>query len=272
MKRYVSTICVTCCFVLIFVLEGNKFSLTQDSVQCSSIGEKAMVFSSDNVQNNYLSQKEVFLTFDDGPCENNTRRILEILNHNNVKATFFIVGIKGEENPQILKEISDSGMSIGVHTYSHDYKKVYKNLEFYLNDFQACKNVIKNIAGREPVPYIRLPGGSDNLVTSKNNLETIKSTLKEKGINYVDWNVSAEDAVSKEITSEEIKKNIISQCEDKKLAVILMHDAYYKNFTVEALPDIINYLKSEGFVFRTFDELTITEENVMKRIGIVNRV
>ena len=50
-------------------------------------------------------------------------------------------------------------------------------------------------AFRDPAPYIRLPGGSDNLVASKSNLQSIKKTLKERGINYVDWNVSAGDAI-----------------------------------------------------------------------------
>ena len=163
-------------------------------------------------------------------------------------------------------------MSIGIHTYSHKYKQIYKNLEFYLNDFQSCKNVIKNITGKDPIPYIRLPGGSDNLVTSKSNLESIKKALKEKGIKYVDWNVSAGDAEGKEISPDKVKRNVINQCQEKKLAVILMHDTYYGSFTVEALPDIIKYLKSQGYVFRTFDELTPIEESVMERIGIVNRV
>ena len=74
------------------------------------------------------------------------------------------------------------------------------------------------------------------------------------------------------VSTEIVKRKVISQCKEKKLAVVLMHDTYYNSFTVEALPDIIKYLKNQGFVFRTFDELTSTEESVMKRIGIVNRV
>jgi len=266
MKRDVSIICLICCSALLFLCEVRK-----PLVWKYIINDEAILCGNNNGQNDTLQQKEVFLTFDDGPCVNNTKKILKILRDNNVKATFFVVGVKGEENPQILKEINDSGMDIGIHTYSHNYKNVYRNLEFYLNDFQSCKNVINNIIGIDPISYIRLPGGSDNLVASKSNLISIKQKLKEKGIKYVDWNVSAEDAANGTISAEKVKETVIRQCQEKKLAVILMHDTYYGSFTVEALPEIINYLKGEGYLFRTFGELTPAEENIMERIGIVNR-
>lgn len=274
MKRYVSIICVFCCFFIFFSFQFPiplSLKKTSLSLALSSLNEKKAVACSSKAEDSLLYTKEVFLTFDDGPCENNTRRILEILNDNNVKATFFVVGIKGEENSKILKEISDSGMCIGVHTYSHNYKQMYKNLSAYLNDFEACKNVIKNITGKDSAPYIRLPGGSDNLMTSKDNLQSIKKTLKDRGIRYVDWNVSADDAIPSGVSTDSVRKNVINQCREKKLAVVLMHDANNKSFTVEALPDIIKYLKNEGFIFRTFDDLTATEESVMQRIGIINR-
>lgn len=222
-------------------------------------------------QNRMECPKEVFLTFDDGPSINNTRKILKILNNNNIKATFFVVGMKVEENPIILKELSDSGMSIGVHTYSHDYKKIYKNLESYMNDYEACKNSIKKITNKEPTNYTRLPAGSTNLMTSKTNLYLIKKTLNDKGIKYVDWNVCSGDADSHEVPVEKIKTNVKNQCQNKKIAVILMHDAYYKHFTVESLPEIITYLKGQGFVFRTFGDLTEAEEKEMIDIGIINK-
>lgn len=216
--------------------------------------------------------KEVFLTFDDGPCSNNTPKILDILKDNNVRATFFVVGTKGEENPQILKELSDNGMSIGVHTYSHKYSEIYKNTDSYLKDYYNCQKVISKITGRDPISYVRMPGGSDNLVANKNSLNNIKNVLKEKELKYVDWNVSSGDAESTEVAAEDIKKNVITQCKNKKLAVILMHDTYYKNSTVKALPYIVKYLKDEGFVFKTFDDITQNEEAQMVRMRVINRV
>lgn len=149
---------------------------------------------------------------------------------------------------------------------------MYKNIDSYLKDYDACQNVIKKITGRNPISYIRMPGGSDNLVTSRSNLENIKKVLNEKGLKYVDWNVSVGDAESGEISADKIKQNIITQCREKRMAVILMHDTYYNHFTVEALPDVIKYLKEEGFVFRTFDDLTVNEENRMVNLRVINRV
>lgn len=231
----------------------------------------ALTYTLLNKNNEVSYPKEVFLTFDDGPCINNTRKILKILKDNNVKASFFVVGIKSEENPEILKEISDSGMCIGVHTYSHNYKKVYGSLDSYLSDYNSCLNTITKITGKSPVPYTRLPGGSTNLVTSKSNLQSIKRILSEKNIRYVDWNVCAGDAESHVVPVEKIKNNVVTQCKDKNIAVILMHDTYYKYFTVNSLPYIINYLKSQGYVFRTFNDITPEEESEMIKLKVINK-
>ena len=221
--------------------------------------------------NNPQYTKEVFLTFDDGPSPNNTRKILKILNDNNVKATFFVIGIKVEENPSILKELNNNDMSIGIHTYSHDYKNMYKYLSSYTNDYKKCENSIKKLIDKDPISYVRLPGGSDNLIADKSVLNSIKTTLKNEGINYVDWNVSSGDADSKEVPAMKIKNNIKTQCKNKRIAVVLMHDTYYKHFTVESLSETISYLKNQGFVFRTFDNLTKDEKQHMIDAGIMNR-
>lgn len=276
MKKYSSTICVTfitAMFILIqFFLPLNVEKKLSSQLDGSINSVKANDYNLDTTFSNVQNPKEVFLTFDDGPCINNTRKILKILKDNNVKATFFVVGIKGEENPQILKEISNSGMSIGVHTYSHEYSQMYKNTDAYFKDYDACQSVIKKITGRRPIIYVRMPGGSDNLVASKSNLENIKKSLNEKGLKYVDWNVSAGDAEIGKISADKIRQNIMTQCKDKRIAVILMHDTYYNSFTVEALPDVIKYLKREGFIFRTFDDLTPSEENKMVDLRVMNRV
>ncbi|NMM64480.1 polysaccharide deacetylase [Clostridium sp. P21] len=272
MKR--STYSSICIFTTIFMCLSIHSKTSEDILHTTyynSPNNKTLGYNYVNSDVQSLYPKEVFLTFDDGPCINNTHKILKILKDNNVKASFFVVGIKATENPEVLKEIHNSGMCIAVHTYSHDYKKIYKNLDAYLNDYDACCNVIQNLTGKTPSPYIRLPGGSTNLVTSKSNLNSIKNALNEKGIRYVDWNVCSGDAESHVVAVDKIKNNVMTQCKDKNFAVILMHDTYYKYFTVEALPDIINYLKNEGYVFRTFDDVTPAEESEMIKLKIINK-
>lgn len=218
-----------------------------------------------------LYNREVFLTFDDGPSPNNTRKILKILDNNNVRATFFVVGNKVDENPSLLKELYNHGMAIGIHTYSHDYKKIYSNLESYLEDYEKCKNSIEELIHKTPISYVRMPGGSNNPTSEKAVLDSIRTTLNTKNISYVDWNVCSSDADNKEVPAIKIENTIEYQCKNKKTAVILMHDTYYKHSTVESLPKIISYLKENGFAFRTFDDLTEQEEKSMIAAGIINR-
>ena len=92
MKRYISIICITCCSALFFIVEvwtplnQEKFFYSLEWEGFTN--KKAIACSNNNGQNSTLERKEAFLTFDDGPCVNNTRKILKVLIDNNVKATF----------------------------------------------------------------------------------------------------------------------------------------------------------------------------------------
>ena len=241
--------------------EGNE--LNENYLKNVSVDDMAV--------NGINRSKVAFLTFDDGPSPNNTRKILNILKENNVKATFFVVGANAEANPEILKEMKNSGMCILPHCYSHSYTSIYNTADSYFNDLNKCIDVIKRITGNTPPPYTRMPGGSDNSVPKPENLRTIRNKLNAKGIDYVDWNVSSGDAEAETVPTSSIKGNIFNQCRDKNFAVVLMHDGYYKVTTVEALPYTIKYLKDNGFQFRTFSDVSAWERGTMLRIGVMNR-
>jgi peptidoglycan-N-acetylglucosamine deacetylase len=275
MKKSISYLICVCLFFLLLYVSFISFT-TGSLRECSSSQQNTIsaYISPQNAKVENTSgviQKKVFLTFDDGPSITNTREIINILKKNNVKATFFVVGKKVEAYPNIIKEMSDSGMSICVHTYSHEYDKIYASIDSCLEDIDRCSLAIKEITGKQVKPYVRLPGGSDNLVSGKDQMKKIRNKLLEKHIRYVDWNVSSADAVSHIVPTVRIKNNVISQCKNKTIAVVLMHDAYYKKTTVEALSDIINNLKEEGFIFKTFDEITPQEEAALIRIKVINR-
>ncbi|MCB2289491.1 polysaccharide deacetylase [Clostridium sp. CS001] len=215
--------------------------------------------------------KEVFLTFDDGPSINNTLGIIDILNHNGVKATFFVIGQRAQMYPEIIKKVNDSGMCIAPHTYTHNYSDIYKSTEAYFKDMEKCNNVIKNIINKSNFSYIRMPGGSDNLVSNSETLQNIKTTLKKRNINYVDWNVSSDDALGQNIQAFKLKDNVIAQSRGVSMAVVLMHDSYYKRTTVDSLQEVISYFKNQGYVFRTFNDLTQEEKEKMTRMEVLNR-
>lgn len=246
--------------------QNNNASVQPMGQLNSSAGEQR---TSLPVQDKPLYAKEVFLTFDDGPSTN-TQKILDILNEKDVKASFFILGSSAEKYPNLVKTEYNAGMAVLNHSYSHNYS-MYKSVDTCTADFQRNEAVLKNILGVQPLGFIRFPGGSDNRVSNSNTMKEIRNSFVNKGIAYVDWNVSSADAAAATVPMDAIKNNVIGQLSHRSFGVVLMHDASLKTTTVEALPQIIDYLKSQGFVFRTFNDLTPTEMSTMIKDRIVNR-
>lgn len=262
-------------FILIFLLlyicmDGINVKSMDVMPQSNYSDEIKYIKYPINISESKPNLKVVFLTFDDGPSHN-TKNILRILNDKGVKATFFVIGKKVEESPQIVRELKNNGMCILPHTYSHEYKIVYKSVDGYFNDLNKCKETIKKIVGVKDTPYVRMPGGSDNLVCSAQTLKNIKKRLCQNNMDYVDWNVSSSDAAGLNVPAMKLRENVKVECKNTKCAIILMHDSYYKETTTEALPEIIDNLKSQGYIFKTFDNITPYEIQTMKRIRVINR-
>ena len=97
-----------------------------------------------------VGRRKVYLTFDDGPSSN-TEAILEVLDKYNVKATFFVVGTTDEDLVPLYKKIVDSGNSIGLHSYSHQYSKIYKDLDSFKEDFHKIQDYVKKLTGVKTV-------------------------------------------------------------------------------------------------------------------------
>lgn len=257
------TVIAISCFIFYV---GFYFSYFYFSSVCLADVEQ----SQNDISHVSSNKKEVFLTFDDGPSWNNTLKILDILVENNIKATFFIVGDKAKENSDIVLKMHKLGMCIEPHTYSHDYK-IYNSIDTYFDDLDKCVKTISEITGKSTNNFVRLPGGSDNLVSNPEVMSGIRKSLKDKGIYYVDWNVSAEDSIETNVSRDKIIDNVLAQCKDKNTCVILMHDAPQKTTTVEALPYIIKGLKNQGFVFKTFNDISPDKKQRLINQGIINR-
>ena len=101
-----------------------------------------------------------YLTFDDGPS-GNTDIILQTMQEENVKATFFVVGTDNADNLARMRRIVQEGHTIGMHSYSHSYKKIYASVEAFLKDMYQVFNLIKDTTGVTPTCF-RFPGGSIN--------------------------------------------------------------------------------------------------------------
>ena len=197
-------------------------------------------------------KKIVYLTFDDGPSEN-TEKILDILKKYNAKGTFFVTGNNKEYNDS-LKRIVDEGSAVALHTYTHDYAKVYASEEAYFDDLQKIFDMVKDVTGVES-KVIRFPGGSSNTVSKKycpGLMTKLTKAVQEKGFQYFDWNCDSTDASGNHVAVDKLISNATSS--SAQHINILMHDTAAKDTTVEALPKIIEHYKSQGY---SFEALTV---------------
>ncbi|MFH1434505.1 MAG: polysaccharide deacetylase family protein [Pseudomonadota bacterium] len=183
-------------------------------------------------------EKGVYLTFDDGPRPVSTERILDVLDKEGVKATFFVIGWKAEKHPGIVREIAGRGHTLGNHTYDHIMPWA-GNFNKYVDNAVKGREAVEKAAGVD-VPLFRPPGGSLRLI----------DRLEEKGMKVVLWTTLSGDCAQGKPPDYLI--HLVKLQEQKRPVfhrpmVILMHDTH--EHTALALPDIIAYLKKKGFRF-----------------------
>lgn len=181
-------------------------------------------------------KKQVALTFDDGPNACYTEELLDGLASRKVKATFFLIGKKVEENPEIVKRISEEGHLIGNHSYDH------VNLS-ELSEQAACEQInktneaIRKVTEHTP-EYLRPPFGSykKKLDEDMNMIEVL-------------WDIDPRDWYVKNTTT--VVERVVTKVQDSD--IILLHDEYATS--VAAALEIIDILQSRGYEFVTVDEL-----------------
>lgn len=227
---------IICAFLLLFLTVAVQFI----SIYGNFNGKIALAETeAENVQ------KCVYLTFDDGPSDRVTPKILDVLKEENVKATFFIVGRMAERRKYIIEREFKEGHTVAVHSYSHVYNDIYASKQNLLNDIDRCNNLIKEITGEYSHVY-RFPGGS--FWVKKELIEAV--TLH--GMRYVDWNASFRDAEIINPTPSDLLKAAINTPANRDHIVMLAHDTTDKLTTVQALKSVIKYYKEKGYVFEKF--------------------
>lgn len=200
-------------------------------------------------ENPDLGKKICYLTFDDGPS-GVTQQVLDILTQYGVTGTFFVTAEK-PEHFDMMKKVVDQGSTIALHTYSHDYSKLYASDEAYFEDLQQISDLVEQQTG-EVSKVIRFPGGSSNMISADYNegiMSRLVDEVEEKGYAYFDWNVDSTDASGNGVSVDQIVANATSGIGVDN-AVILMHDTDAKETTVQALPRIIQAYKDAGYTFR----------------------
>ncbi len=206
-----------------------------------------------------IKGKKVYLTFDDGPSSN-TEDILDILAKNNIKATFFVIGQTDDHSRKMYERIYQEGHTLAMHSYTHQYQKIYKSVNAYKSDMTKLSDLLFNITGQRP-KFIRFPGGSSNTVSGVGMDEIIRYT-KKAGYVYIDWNVINGDATGEKLTNQQMIDNVISGVELYENSVVLMHDCAGKQQTVETLPKIINKLKKMDVTMLPINDTTTLVQHI----------
>ena len=203
----------------------------------------------------HSEEKRVFLTFDDGPSQAVTPFILDLLKQENIKATFFVLGDRVVSNPELVKRAYEEGHFIANHGKSHVYKEIYSNPQNVLEEYNYTNQVIRDAIGNPDYHsrVFRFPGGSKGGYYSEIKAQAV-TLLNQNGIASLDWNCLSRDAEGAK-TKEELIQNVITTMGTKQSVVILMHDASNKILTYEALPEIIAYLRGNGYTFCSLQDV-----------------
>jgi peptidoglycan/xylan/chitin deacetylase (PgdA/CDA1 family) len=184
-----------------------------------------------------LRDHEVVLTFDDGPLPPNSLRVLDILAHECVKATFFTVGRMARDYPQYLRRVLAAGHTIGTHSQNHPLSMNRMPIE------RARQEINDGIASAaaalsEPAavaPFMRIPG----LLRAKG----VEDYLASNGIQLWSADFPADDW--RHISADRVYQLAISRIEAKGKGILLLHDIQAR--TVAALPRILRTLKERGY-------------------------
>jgi peptidoglycan-N-acetylglucosamine deacetylase len=200
------------------------------------------------------SDRKIALTFDDGPDDKYTPKILDILKSNGIKATFFVIGEHAEKYPQMIQRSAQEGHVIGNHSWDHPNLAKLSSDQVQA-EIGKTDDVIKHIVGQSPSLF-RAPYGVVN--------DEVRTDAANTGHQLIGWSVDTLDWDGKNASQivSAVKKEV------KPGAIILQHSAGGKHgnldSTIEALPQIISYLKHNGYTFVTVPELLSEEKTLIR--------
>ncbi len=180
----------------------------------------------------YSSEKDLYLTFDDGPVPGITLEVLDILETYNAKATFFCIGRNVERYPEIFNQILKRGHAVGNHTYSHLKGWQTRNYEYY-SDIKLAGSFIKSNLFRPPYGKIK-----------RTQLKHLRHLY-----NIIMWDVMSFD-FSKSVSKEKCLSIVINNI--RKGSIIVFHDSVKaREKVLYALPQVIKVMQDKGYTFRS---------------------
>ncbi|MCL2723515.1 MAG: polysaccharide deacetylase family protein [Polyangiaceae bacterium] len=195
------------------------------------------MFSDAIVQGN-AGARGVVLTFDDGPDPVHTREVLAVLAEHGAKATFFVIGRKAEEHPDVVREIVADGHAVGIHGWAHDRLLSLRSSRRVQKDLRRAMQAIETITGERPLLF-RPPIGHTNL--------TIAREADKLDLETVGWSASARDGL-RTTKPKDVLRRITPNLKDG--AILLLHDAPERGTRrpsgVAALPEILARIRDRN--------------------------
>lgn len=187
------------------------------------------------------NKKIAYITFDDGPSKYTTQ-ILDILDGNNVKGTFFMLNANMIVFKDAVRRMETEGHGIGFHGVSHELKELYKTENSAVEEFKTCSNTFYKLTGKTS-RLVRIPYGSKPYM-----LKSVYDKFIQEGFLVWDWTIDTEDWKSSE---DQIVSNILYYARERDEIVILLHE---NQKTVDCLDNIIMILKQRGYEIRPITE------------------
>jgi len=186
-------------------------------------------------QFDFLTDKEVVLTFDDGPWPT-TPAVLKALAEECTKAVFFPIGLHTTYHPEILKQVAAAGHTIGSHTWSHAHLDSKKLTEQQARDeIEKGFSAVKMALGAAPAPFFRFPALA--------HTQTTLGYLGSRNIAMFSCDIDSFDFKSS--SPEQVIQNVMTKLDKQGKGVILMHDL--QKHTAAALPTLLRRLKAGGY-------------------------
>lgn len=187
-----------------------------------------------------VSEKEIALSFDDGPNQEYTPQVLSTLAQYNAPATFFVIGKNIQGNESVLKQMDADGHSIGNHSYTHSFFVDAKSLQGFKNELNQTAESVFNIIGKR-MKLFRPPYGvtTPNLATASNALN----------YSIIGWSIRSFDTTAD--TAQIITRRVQTQI--KPGAIILFHDTSDK--TIQVLKQTLNFAKENGYKIVSVEQL-----------------
>ena len=208
---------------------------------------------------------KLILTFDDGPDERWTPKILDILEKEKVPGSFFLVGIMAERNIPLVQRINKDGFEIGNHTFTHG-NIAKMGLQRAELEMKLTRLLIESITGRSTILF-RAPYNADSEPRTYEELAPIERSRKH---NYITVNESIDpEDWQPGIKADSIFERVKYLTEHRGASIILLHDAggETRQATIDALPKIIEYFKQRGYKFTTIADLMgKTKDDLMPKI------